>query len=136
LRVPQGFKVRVCENEGGGLCRDYASGDYAYVGNDLNDKISYIEVKAQSSAKATFYEHGDFAGKSQSFGVGTYRADKGQLDGVGNDNISSLRVPQGFKVRVCENEGGGLCRDYASGDYAYVGNDLNDKISFIEVKQQ
>jgi uncharacterized membrane protein YgcG len=91
----------------------------------------------QPTNKVTFYEHGSFAGKSQSFGVGTYGADKGQLDAVGNDNISSMRVPQGLNVRVCEHAGGGgLCKDFASGDYDYVGNNLNDKITYIEVKKQ
>ena len=89
----------------------------------------------QPTNPVTFYEHSNYAGKSQSFGIGTYRADKGQLNGVGNDKISSMRVPQGLKVRVCENEGGGLCKDFASGDYNYIGNDLNDKISYIEVKK-
>lgn len=89
-----------------------------------------------SSKTVTFYEDSNFSGKSQSFGVGTYRADKGQLNQVGNDNISSLRVPAGYKVRVCSDETGGICREYGAGDYSYVGDDLNDQISLVEVKVQ
>ncbi|HCF27943.1 MAG TPA: sugar dehydrogenase, partial [Cyanobacteria bacterium UBA11049] len=58
------------------------------------------------------------------------------LNQVGNDNISSLRVPAGYKVRVCEDETGGICREYGAGDYSYVGDDLNDQISLVEVKVQ
>lgn len=89
-----------------------------------------------SSQTVTLYEHSNFIGKSQSLGVGTYRADKGQLNQVGNDNVSSLRVPAGYKVRVCSDETGGICREYGAGDYSYVGNDLNDQISLVEVKVQ
>lgn len=134
IRVPDGFKVRVCENEGsgqgGGLCREYGPGEYNHVGADLNDKISYIEVTQQ----ITVYKDAQFTGNSQSIPVGIHRADQGKLSTVGNDAISSLKVPQGLVARVCESEGGGLCREYGAGEYSYVGNDLNDKISYVEVK--
>jgi hypothetical protein len=90
----------------------------------------------QPSKTVTLYEHSNFTGNSQSFGIGTYRADRGQLDQIGNDNASSLRVPAGYKVRVCENETGGICREYGAGDYSYVGDDLNDTISLVEVRGQ
>lgn len=88
------------------------------------------------SAQVTVYQHGDFIGQSQSFGEGKYLAGNGQLNIVGNDAISSIRVPKGLKVRVCEHENAGLCRTFKSGDYAYIGDDLNDKISYIHVKRQ
>ena len=83
----------------------------------------------------TLYQNGDFTGTSQSFSVGYYAANQGQLDSIGNDQISSLRVPRGFRAYVCENENEqGICRIYEPGDYSLVGNDLNDKISYIEVE--
>ena len=129
FNVPQGFKVRVCENESGGLCREYGPGEYSYVGDDLNDKISFIEV----TQHVTVYQHSNFTGTSQSFTPGTYKST--QLNIVGNDAISSLRVPQGMVARVCTNSTGtGVCRQYTAGDHTYVGDDLNDKISYIQVK--
>ncbi|WP_373525000.1 sorbosone dehydrogenase family protein [Nostoc sp.] len=94
-------------------------------------KLSYnkpLEVKV--------YLHSNFNGVSQSFPAspGVYKANKGDLNIVGNDTISSLTVPPGTVVRVCQHETGGLCREYSAGDYEYVGNDLNDIISYIEVK--
>jgi hypothetical protein len=91
---------------------------------------------SQPSQTVTLYADANFTGKSQSFGIGTYRADQAQLAQVGSDNASSLRVPAGYKVRVCEHETGGICREYSPGDYSYVGDDLNDKISLVEVKAQ
>lgn len=114
---------------------------------DVSDAVSFVEIagstggstsgstgSSQSNPAVTFYEDANYAGKSQTFSVGKYYADRGQLNTVGNDNISSLRVPKGLTVNVCENESGGLCRSFGPGDYSYVGDDLNDIISYIEVK--
>jgi hypothetical protein len=148
LRVPKGFRVYACENENEqGICRTYESGDYTFVGNDLNDKISYIKVESIGGSteggsgssgsgsqpqNVTLYQNGNFTGSSQSFSVGYYAANKGQLNSVGNDQSSSIRVPKGFKAYVCENENEqGICRIYETGDYTFVGSDLNDKISYI-----
>jgi len=109
---------------------------------NVKDRVSIIEITAQSQPvtaqpqQVTAYQDRNFAGTSQSFSTGTYLAYRGQLNTVGNDQISSLRVPTAFKARVCEHEGGGLCRDYGPGGYSYVGDDLNDKISLINVQPQ
>lgn len=88
-------------------------------------------------ARITVYQDGNYGGASQSFGVGTYRADAGQLSTVGNDQISSLKVPSGLQARVCQNEGdgsgSGTCQTFGAGDYASISADLNDQISFIQV---
>lgn len=81
------------------------------------------------------YQHANFGGRSQRFSPGVYRADRGDLNIVGNDTVSSLQVPAGLVARVCEHEDAGLCREYGPGDHDYVGDDLNDKISYIVVRQ-
>ncbi len=88
-----------------------------------------------ASDVVTMYQHSNFGGKSQSFSAtpGVYKADQGQLNVVGNDSISSLRVPKGLYAYVCEHNDSGLCNVYGAGDYKFVGKDLNDKISYIEV---
>lgn len=82
------------------------------------------------------YKHANFAGVSQSFPAtpGVYKANQGDLSVVGNDTISSLRIPPNTVVRVCQHETGGRCREFGPGDHKYVGNDMNDIISYIEVK--
>jgi hypothetical protein len=78
------------------------------------------------------YEHGDFQGKSQGFGVGTYSVSN--LNIVGNDLISSLRVPTGLMATLCEHgDGSGLCKPFLAGNYAWLGDDLNDRTSYIKV---
>lgn len=80
------------------------------------------------------YENENFDGRSQRFSPDIYRADQGDLSCIGNDTISSLSVPSGLVVRLCENENSGFCRVYGPGDYFYVGDDLNDKISLIDIQ--
>jgi len=96
-------------------------------------KLSYTPPLAQ---EVQVYQHTNFAGVSQSFPTtpGVYKANQGDLSVVGNDTISSLRVPPDTVIRVCEHETGGQCREYSSGDYESIGNDFNDTVSFIEVK--
>jgi hypothetical protein len=52
----------------------------------------------------TVYQHGGFAGRAQSFGIG--RHDMDELEKiVGNDQVSSLRVQKGYKARLFEHAG-------------------------------
>lgn len=80
------------------------------------------------------YENTGFTGRSQAFPVGVYRADRGNLNIIGNDTISSLRVPEGLFVTLSQNETGGLSRQYNSGDYSYVGDDLDNQTSLLKVE--
>ncbi|MFN6486250.1 MULTISPECIES: PQQ-dependent sugar dehydrogenase [unclassified Nostoc] len=138
LSVPSGIVVRVCQHETGGICRDYTAGNYSSMASGLNNSISFIEVKLPDAAsqQVKVYSDPNFAGISQSFPTtpGVYKANQGDLNIVGNDAISSLSVPSGTVVRVCQHETGGRCREYSAGDYNYVGSDLDNMISFIEVK--
>jgi hypothetical protein len=80
---------------------------------------------------ATVYEHVNFSGRSQALNIG--RFDISQLT-VGNDNISSLRVPPGFVITLYEHGGfQGRSKKFAS-DAAYVGDDFNDITSSIVVE--
>ncbi|WP_223277996.1 PQQ-dependent sugar dehydrogenase [Nostoc sp. 'Peltigera membranacea cyanobiont' 232] len=132
LSVPPGTVVRVCQNETGGLCREFGAGDYKSLG-DVDNIISFIEVNPSSGVKV--YTEPNFAGVSQTFPTtpGVYKANEGDLNVVGNDTISSLSVPPGTVVRVCQNETGGRCREFGAGDYKSLG-DVDNIISFIEVK--
>lgn len=136
LKVPAGFVARFCKDETGGNCVQYGAGDYPDVGSAFNDQISFIEVRSTSDRlQVTAASDRNLTGNSQSFPIGTYRGNQGDLNIVGNDKITSLRVPIGLIARVCTNaDGTGVCREFPAGTYVSVGNDLNDAISFIEVR--
>jgi hypothetical protein len=76
------------------------------------------------------YENAHFSGRSQSLRAGDYRS--ADLSGVGNDAISSVRVPEGFKLVVFEN-------DNFEGDFFEITTSIpsldfwSDRISSIRV---
>ncbi|WP_038976327.1 beta/gamma crystallin-related protein [Bradyrhizobium japonicum] len=93
----------------------------------IEDQTSHISV----FRGVTVYEKGHFDGLRHTFLVGTYSA--AQLGPVGNDNISSLVVSPGLEARVCSESGGsGKCRTFRS-NVSFVGQDLDNSISWIRV---
>ncbi|MEH2008335.1 PQQ-dependent sugar dehydrogenase [Nostoc sp.] len=104
------------------------------ISDDYSGTI-YKLIYTPPVAQVQVYKDANFTGISQSFPTspGVYKANQGNLNIVGNDTISSLRVPPDTVVRVCQRETSGLCRKFSPGDYKFVGNDLNDSISFLEV---
>ncbi|MEH2186474.1 MAG: sugar dehydrogenase [Nostoc sp.] len=121
----------VVDQQGNLLISDDYSGTIYKLSSNLSSN-----VPSTPSPQVKVYRDSNFAGVSQSFPTtpGVYKANQGDLNVVGNDTISSLSVPPGTVIRVCQNETGGRCREFSAGDYKFVGNDLDNIISFIEVK--
>ncbi|OJJ15061.1 hypothetical protein BKI52_40045 [marine bacterium AO1-C] len=95
----------------------------SYGGNSGN-------VNNNSLRPVKIYVHRDYKGRYQSLGVGNYNMR--QLR-IGNDQLSSIRVPRGYKVRVYEHANfQGRYRDFY-GSSIFVGNQWNDRVSSIKV---
>jgi hypothetical protein len=96
-------------------------------------------AKRYDFVPVTVYEDINYSGRSQGFGAGRYRADKGQLGKLPNDSASSVRVAKGFRVRLCDNEGsgngGGICEEKGQGSnqFKWAPGSIADKVSYIEV---
>jgi hypothetical protein len=82
------------------------------------------------------YTDRDFGGRSQHFEAGVYRADRGELSGVGNDTVSSAQVPFGYTVGLHENEnngeGSGMSAGLTFGDHGFLGR-FSDRASLVKV---
>ncbi|MCB9766391.1 MAG: hypothetical protein H6739_41835 [Alphaproteobacteria bacterium] len=79
----------------------------------------------------TIYQHANFQGASQSLDVGRY--DIGQLT-IGNDQLSSVRVPAGYKVTLYQHaDFQGASVSYTD-DVTFVGA-FNDQTSSIVVER-
>jgi hypothetical protein len=103
----------------------FSSNLFCYVGLML-----CLPVFAQ--AQVVVYEHGNFGGKSQTFAAGNH--DMGELNVVGNDQISSIRIPAGMSVTVFEHAsygGRSLTFNNDQPDLQQVG--FNDQISSLRV---
>jgi hypothetical protein len=160
--VPNGYRIRICENEGRGSgerCEDFGPGRFNLRYNDV---ASTIEVRRGNSGRfeigngggwgdnnggwngggwnsgnaVIVYEDANQRGNQQSFGIGQYRWIEGQFGALQNDAASSVFVPQGLRVRLCENEGRGIraerCEEYGPGRYNLR---YNDSASYVEVRR-
>lgn len=145
--VSAGFRVRLCEREGrngDGRCEQYGEGYHNLL---YSNTASYIQVTGGGwggggigvgggQQGVIVYDDRDFRGASQPFGPGRYLNSVGQLGAIRNDDASSVVVNRGYRVRLCESEGGGRgsgrCEEYNEGRFNIR---LNDEVSFIEVQR-
>ncbi|MCO7224371.1 metallophosphoesterase [Pleionea sp. CnH1-48] len=126
IKIPDGFMVIA-----------YQHGDFKgwelplnkntpWVGNSYNDQLSSIRVVPCLK----FYVDAGYRGAVQqvcSYGKGNVRF---------NNNISSIKVPKGHKVKMCDNAIGqpAYCRTYFE-DIRNVGNMVNDAYTSYEFSQ-
>jgi M6 family metalloprotease-like protein len=88
-----------------------------------NDPLASVQV----------WRHRDFKGTAQTFREGNF--DVGTLTTVGNDQISSLKVSAGAVATLCsEPHGGGDCVSF-TGNVNYIGDLLNDRVSWIQLNK-
>ena len=157
--VSRGYRVRLCEHEGSGFgdgrCEEYTEGSYNLR---YNDEASYIEVlriggwggggwpggpggnppyggiDVGNAPVIVYSERNQQGGDRQMLGPGTYRNDRGELGQIKNDNASSIYVARGYRVRLCDSEGGGVgvgqCEEYGPGNFNLR---YNDRASWIRV---
>lgn len=133
LKNPSGKRVTLFDK------KDFSGDDQTFFNNssdvgNMDDKTSSVLIESFSSTPTTptFYEHTSYKGKSMALGFWLY--DKDVVNRIGNDKISSLKVPSGFKVTLYENDDfKGDSIDYQS-DSNNLGADWNDKTSSIIVE--
>ena len=87
---------------------------------------------------ATLYQHGDFSGNSQEFGVGRHDIDA--LGDIENDSVSALKVKETYKVTLFQHGGfTGIQAEFGAGDHdcdAFVSSGIpNDSVSSLVVER-
>jgi phosphatidylserine/phosphatidylglycerophosphate/cardiolipin synthase-like enzyme len=87
--------------------------------------------KTRTDSHVSVYEHGSHQGVVQHLRAG--RHDMTELS-VGNDSISSLKVPAGWRVTLFEHGGWSGASKTFTADAHWVGNEFNDRTSSIEVE--
>lgn len=118
------------------------SGGFVWVYNDetwdLNDwatrmnRIFGSYYTAQNSV-VTVCSDMNYGGYAVGLPLGEHDMAALAAYGIINDDISSLKVPSGYKVTLYDNSGfGGESRTYTS-DASYVGDDFNDRCTSIKV---
>lgn len=128
VRVPPGWGLRLFEHGGFTGRMTFFADSQSGVGS-FNDMTS----SADAMGGVQLFEHAEFAGRRQVLWPGRY--DYPVLS-FGNDALSSLRVPSGWRITVYENAGfTGASRQFQEGDIAYVGDDWNDRVSSFVIER-
>lgn len=131
IRIPDGWSARLYEHAGYGGAFIDLTGDVADL-RDIgwSDRASSIQVSAPQRSYPIIYQDNGYSGVSQVLRPGLYNV--GDL-GIGNDTLSSLRVPFGWTVTVFSDS------NFRGQSYAYrydnatmVG--FNDVASSIRVE--
>ncbi|MEZ4429133.1 MAG: tectonin domain-containing protein [Nannocystaceae bacterium] len=104
--------------------------------SNANQRFRFAEVRPSSAifnASATLFADPDFGGKSLTLGVGCYGI--ADLNAIGNDKVSSLKVPRGLRVTLCQHVDYKGRRKSFTADTPYVGDDFNDITSSVMVEK-
>ena len=113
------------------LVKPYLSGTVTSTGGSTTDDSD----NNSTSGVATLYEHSNYGGWAVSLEEGLYDYKDILAKGIVNDQISSLRVSDGYKVTIYDDEGfKGKSKEFTS-DASYVGNEMNDKTSSIKIEK-
>ena len=123
VRVAPGYRVTLFEHEFDGSTKVVTS-DTRFL-EDFNDLTSSVVVEAD----VTLFEAADFQGRSQTLKVGRYPLSRLT---IGNDVVSSVRVPPGYRLTLFEHEFTGNQRIVTS-DVAFL-RDFNDVASSAVVE--
>ncbi|WP_017741753.1 M12 family metallopeptidase [Scytonema hofmannii] len=98
---------------------------------DKNFMRQMYPGRAVGSGRVVIYSDSNFQGRSQELEPGRY--DVNQV-AIGNDHLSSLKVPSGLRVILYEHAGfQGRSKVFTS-DTPYVGDDFNDFTSSLEIQ--
>lgn len=135
LKVPIGYTVKLYEHaDFNGISITVTSDVACLVDRDFNDRMSSFEVSRTTTSggtTVTMYNDCEYQGDSRTFGVGRYNWNQ---FGLPNDEISSLKVPAGFSIKL-----------YADADFTgesiiitsdmpcLVTRNFNDVVSSFEV---
>ena len=87
-----------------------------------------------SSAKATFYENSNYSGWSVALSEGRYDYGTMVSKGIKNDQISSVKVADGYKVTLYNDAGFAGSKKTLFTDASGLG-DFNDKTSAIVIEK-
>ena len=137
IAVPPGLVVTACTAapfpENPPICGTFTQ-SVTTLPAGLDNAITWMQV----DRAVTVYNEASFWANPQTFAIGEYRANAGQLGLIGNDRVSSVVVPPGLVVELCYGESGPTsvapyCQTYDQ-NTAYVGNFMNDQASLIRVK--
>lgn len=88
-----------------------------------------------ASGDVSIYQDINYGGRQASLGVGSYNLASLQAKGFKNDDMTSLKVPFGYKVTIYWDDNFRGKTKVITSDTSYIGNEWNDQMSSIKVEK-
>ena len=88
-----------------------------------------------ASGDIYIYQDINYGGRSAALGVGSYNLASLQAKGFKNDDLSSIKVPFGYKVTLYNDDNFQGEAKVVTEDTSWIGADWNDKTSSIKVEK-
>ncbi len=128
--IPTGYTVTVYEND------NFSGASKTFTSNtgwlaDWNDRISSIKIN-NANGLVTVFQDVNYGGYGAGFGVGNYKLSDLVAKGVLDNDITSVKVKEGFKVIVYTDDNFGGTSLEITADNGFIG-ELNDKVSSLKV---
>ncbi|NWI91533.1 EDSP protein, partial [Pitta sordida] len=108
----------------------FEEGEYSYVGDPMNDKISSLRVITEDldNPQITLYEHVEYQGRSEIVNEATNLVER-----YGDNIVSSHKVQRGAWLLYENSDGSGI--QHLAQDHEQIPNykeiNFNDKLSFL-----
>ena len=135
VRVADGYVVELFENENfNGKSILVTPQSDSSIELNFNDMASSAKVYAAADKPIMLYGGANYSGAIWGIGQGSTQLYMLQNSPVGNDNISSIKIPRGYSVKLCTNGGGGgVCQTYTQ-SVIQLESPMNNSVSYIEVE--
>lgn len=120
------WMVRACWN---------GEGPYYYDPSKAGMSVETVTFNTAKLAKVQLFQNSNYGGYSGNLSVGNYKLADMRARGILNDDISSIKVPSGFKVTCYQHDNFiGTSWEFTA-DEANMGNrGCNDEVSSIKIE--
>ena len=132
LTVPSGYVVTVYENDNFGGASKTFTANSAWLA-DWNDRISSLKIVDTNSSLVNVYQDVAFGGYTSGLNVGDYTLAQLQAKGILDNDITSLKITEGYKVIVYDGDNfTGASKEFtATTDWA---GDWNDRTTSLRIR--
>jgi predicted alpha-1,6-mannanase (GH76 family) len=130
MTVPGGYSVTVYEND------NFTGAAKTFTANatwlaDWNDRISSMKI-AYIGGPVSVYQDINFGGYAAGLDVGDYTRAQLQAKGIADNDVTSLKVAQGFKVTVYDGDNFSGASSVYTADTGWLA-DWNDRATSLRI---
>jgi predicted alpha-1,6-mannanase (GH76 family) len=130
MTVPGGYSVTVYENDNFTGASKTFTANVSWIA-DWNDRVSSLKI-AYIGGPVSVYQDITYGGYAGGLDVGDYTRAQLQAKGINDNDITSLKIAQGFKVTVYDGDNFSGASNVYTADTGWLA-DWNDRATSLKV---